>query len=101
QTSAATGKGEQCFHVVVDHQTGKDSKTEPITSGDDLTAAKAQNQAMAKTKTSLRAAVAKAVKANQGAKAISVTPASQDGHPTANITLLIGEEWKTVSEKLD
>ena len=28
-------------------------------------------------------------------------PALKDGHPVANVTLVKGNGWKTVSEKLD
>src|SRR6266705_1144954 len=60
QLSVYTMKGDKFFEVVVDHKTGKVVKTEPITSGDDLAAAKKQAEAMAKTKRSLREVVAKA-----------------------------------------
>src|SRR5258707_3198648 len=43
QLSVYTAKDGKFYEVIVDHQTGKVAKTEPITSGDDLTAAKAQN----------------------------------------------------------
>jgi len=45
--------------------------------------------------------VSKAVKANKGYKAASVTPSLKDGHPIAEITLMKGTESKTVSEPLD
>jgi hypothetical protein len=77
------------------------AKTEPITSGDDLTAAKAQNEATSKSKTSLRSAVDKALKANQGYRAVSVIPSSEGGRSTAEVTLVKGNDWKTVKEKLD
>jgi hypothetical protein len=31
----------------------------------------------------------------------SVMPALKDGHPVADVTLVKGSDWKTVSEKLD
>ena len=77
------------------------AKAEPITKGDDLTAAKAQSEAMAKAKRSLDAAASEAVKENKGFRAVSVMPALKDGHPMAGVTLVKGTEWKTVSEKLD
>jgi hypothetical protein len=77
------------------------AKAEPITGGDDLTAAKAQSEAMAKAKRSLGAAASEAVKENKGYRVISVLPALKDGHPMADVTLVKGSEWKTVSEKLD
>jgi len=101
QLSVYTAKGDAFSEVIVDHNTGKVVKAEAITSGDDLTAAKAQNEAMVKASTSLSAAVGRASKANKGYRAVSVTPSMKDGHPTAEITLLKGTESKTVSEALD
>src|SRR5438094_341692 len=68
QLSVYTMKGDKFFEVVVDHKTGKVAKTEAITAGDDLLAAKKQAEAMAKTKRSLRELVDKAEKANPGYK---------------------------------
>ena len=101
QLSVYTIKGEKFSEVIVDHKTGKVAKAEPITGGDDLTAAKAQSEAMAKAKRSLDAAASEAVKENKGYRVVSVMPALKDGHPVADVTLVKGAEWKTVSEKLD
>lgn len=101
QLSVYTMKGDTFAEVVIDHKTGKVAKTEPITSGDDLTAAKAQGEAMAKAKRSLEAAASEAMKENKGFRVVSVMPALKDGHPVAAVTLVKGTEWKTVSEKLD
>jgi len=101
QLSVYTAKGDAFSEVIVDHKTGKVAKSEPITGGEDVTAAKSQNEAMSKANTSLQAAVSKAVKANKGYKAVSATPSLKDGHPTADITLMKGTESKTVSEQLD
>ncbi len=101
QLSVYTMKGDKFSEVVVDHKTGKIAKAEPITGGDDLTAAKAQSEAMAKAKRSLDAAASEAVKGNKGFRAVSVVPALKDGHPVADVTLVKGTEWKTVAEKLD
>jgi len=101
QLSVYTAQGDSFSEVIVDHKTGKVAKAEPITGGDDLTAAKAQNEAISNARTSLEAAVTKAVKANKGYKAISVMPSVKDGHPTADVMLMKGTESKTVPEKLD
>ena len=101
QLSVYTMKGDKFSEVIVDHRTGKVAKAEPITGGDDLTAAKAQSEAMAKAKRSLDAAASEAVKENKGYRVVSVMPAMKDGHPVADVTLVKGTEWKTVSEKLD
>ena len=96
-----TKKGSGFSEVIVDHTTGKVAKTEAITSGDDLTAAKAQSEAMVKAKRSLRTATGQAAKENKGYRPVSVMPAVKDGHPVAEVTLVKGSEFKTVSEKLD
>ena len=101
QLSVYTMKGDKFSEVIVDHKTGKIAKAEAITGGDDLTAAKAQSGAMAKAKLSLSGATEKAVKANNGYRAVSVTPSLKDGHPVAEVTLVKGAEFKTASEKLD
>ena len=101
QLSVYTMKGDKFSEVIVDHKTGKVAKAEPITGGDDLTAAKAQSETMAKAKRSLDAAASEAVKENKGYRVVSVMPALKDGHPVADVTLVKGNEWKTVSEKLD
>jgi len=102
QLSVYTMKGGDKFsEVIVDHKTGKVAKAEPITKADDLVHAKAQSEAMAKAKRSLDAAASEAVKENKGYRVVSVMPALKDGHPVADVTLVKGEEWKTVSEKLD
>jgi hypothetical protein len=101
QLSVYTAKAGKFYEVIVDHQTGKVAKTEPITSGDDLTAAKAQDEAMAKSKSSLRSAVGQALKTNKGYRAVSVVPSADGGQSTAEVTLVKGSDWKTVKEKLD
>jgi hypothetical protein len=101
QLSVYTMKGDKFSEVIVDHKTGKVAKAEPITSGEDLTAAKAQSEAMAKTKRSLDAAASEAARENKGYRVVSVMPTLKDGHPVADVTLVKGSDWKTVSEKLD
>ena len=101
QLSVYTMKGDAFSEVIVDHKTGKVAKAEPITKADDLKDAKAQSEAMAKAKRSLDAAASEAVKESKGYRAVSVMPAVKDGHPVADVTLIKGTEWKTVSEKLD
>ncbi len=101
QLSVYTAKGSEYSEVIVNHRTGKVASGKPITGGDDLTAAKAQAEAMAAAKTPLKAAVQTAVKANKGYRAVSVTPSMKDGHPSAEVTLLKGSETKSVTEPLD
>ena len=101
QLSVYTMKSETFSEVIVDHKTGKIAKAEPITHDADLAAAKAQSEAMAKAKRTLDAAASEAVKENKGYRVVSVFPALKDGHPVADVTLVKGADWKTVSEKLD
>ena len=101
QLSVYTMKGDNFSEVIVDHKTGKIAKTEPITQGDDFAHAKEQSVAMAKAKRSLGAAASEAVKENRGYRVVSVMPTVKDGHPIADVTLVKGADWKTVSEKLD
>jgi hypothetical protein len=101
QLSVYTMKADKFSEVIVDHKTGKIAKTEPITQGDDLTHAKEQSEAMSKAKRSLGAAAAEAVRENKGYRVVSVTPTVKDGHPVADVTIVKGSDWKTLSEKLD
>jgi hypothetical protein len=101
QLSAYTMKGEKFAEVIVDHETGKVVKTEAITGGEDLAAAKEQSDTMAKAKLSLAAAAKKALKANRGFRPVGAVPAMKDGHPTAEVTLVKDKGFKTVSVKLD
>src|SRR2546426_917407 len=64
QLSVYTAKGGKFFEVVVDHTSGAVVKAEPITEGEDLTAARSQIATMAKAKRSLRAAVEQALRGN-------------------------------------
>jgi hypothetical protein len=101
QLSVYTMKGDKFSEVIVDHRTGKVAKAEPITKDEDLKGAKAQSEAMAKAKRSLDAAASDAVKGNAGFRAVSVMPTMKDEHPVAEVMLLKGTEWKTVTERLD
>src|SRR5436190_21723506 len=100
QLSVYTRKAGKFFEVVVDHNTGKVVKAEPIAEGEDYTAAQSQSAALAKAKGSLRTAVAKALRDNAGFRAVSVTPSLKDGRAVADVTLARGEETKTVSVSL-
>jgi len=101
QLSVYTVKGDKFSEVIVDHKTGKVAKAATITKADDLTAAKAQSDAMGKAKRSLNAAASEAGKENKGFRVVSIIPALKDGHAVAAVTLVKGTDWRTVSEKLD
>ncbi len=98
QLSVYTEKAGQFSEVIVNHHTGKVTKTEKIAEGDDYKAAQAQSGAAAKAKTSLASAVTKALKANAGYSAVGATATLKNGQPTAEITLIKGSEFKTVTE---
>lgn len=100
QLSVYTEKAGQFYEVVVDHHTGKVATTEKITDAGDLKDSQAQSAATAKAKSSLRAALAKAVAANKGYSAVSAIAALKDGKAVAEITLIKGKEFKTVTEPL-
>jgi hypothetical protein len=99
--SVYTANKEQFSEVLVDYNTGKIAKSEPITQSRDLDAAKAQSAALTKAKITLRAAVDTAVRGSRGFRAVSVTPSLKDGHAIASVVLLKGEELKTVEQSLE
>jgi len=93
--------GDSFMEVIVDYSTGAVAKVEAITDGGDLAAAQAQKAAMAQSKRSLAEATAAAVKSNAGYRAVSAMPNLDGGHPVAEVTLVRGDEWKVVTERLD
>jgi len=100
QLSVYTEKDGKFSEVVVDPHSGKVVKTEAITEGEDLTAAKAQSGAMAKATKSLTQAIAAAIAEHDGYRAISAMPMLKNGDAVAEIELLKGTDWKTETEKL-
>jgi hypothetical protein len=101
QLSVYVANPKSFSEVIVNHKTGKIAKAEAITSGEDLTAAMAQSEAMARARTSLEEALAKAGSMNQGYRAVAVRSELKDDRPVAYITLMKGEYSKTISERLD
>lgn len=101
QLSVYTAMKGKYSEVIVDHVSGKISKSEQIKQGDDYSHAVAQSKAMAKAKRSLSAAVGRAVAANPGYRAVSAMPALEQGKPVATVVLENSSGTKTVSEKLD
>lgn len=101
QLSVYTIEDGKFAEVLVNYVDGKVAKTEAITEGDDLAAAKAQSAAMAKAKIDLKAAADKAIGQNAGFRAVSVTPALKEGHAVATLGLLRGEQLKTVDQSLE
>src|SRR5438309_11782566 len=68
QLSVYTMKGAKFSEVIVDHTTGKVAKVDAITSAEDVTAAKAQSEAMARAKRSLESAGCAAVYGIRGCR---------------------------------
>jgi hypothetical protein len=101
QLSVYTVKdGSKYFEVIVDHNTGEIAKAEPITGGDDLTAAKKQSDGLFRATRELREAVKEAKRDNPGYQAVSVWSEMKDGHSIATVTLVKDNDWKTVVNDL-
>jgi rhodanese-related sulfurtransferase len=101
QLSVYTATADGYAEVIVDHRTGEVVKTTAITAGEDFAAAQAQSEALGKARTSLRAAVRKAARANNGYRPVRASYAIRDGHPVARVTLMKGGESKAISITLD
>jgi uncharacterized membrane protein YkoI len=101
QLSVYTAKDGKFFEVLVNHVTGRVLRTEPITEGDDLSAAKEQSAAMANAKTSLQAAVDKTMAESANTRAVRVVPGMKDGHPIASIDVLTYNQVRTIQQPLD
>ena len=100
QLSVYTAQGSTFQEVLVDYTTGKIAKAGPLDEADDVVAAKKQMAAMAKAKTTLKAATDKAESENAGYRAVSATPTLKADHAVAKVTLVKGNQFKTVSEPL-
>src|SRR6266446_7301401 len=87
--------GTKYSEVIVDHTSGEIAKAEPITGGDDLVAAKKQNDGLFSATRELREAVREAKRDNPGYSAVSVWPERKDGHSMATVMLVKDNDWKT------
>jgi hypothetical protein len=101
QLSIYTMKGDGFAEVVINPASGKVDKAESITDKEDLEHATAQKVTMDKAKITLLAAADKALKSNSGYRAVSIVPQMKADHPVAEVTLLRGKAFKTVTEPLD
>jgi hypothetical protein len=100
--TSKTGPSADAFmEVIVDYSSGVVLKVETISDGGDLAAAQAQKAAMDRARRSLAEATADVVKANAGYRAVSAMPSLDNGHPVAEVTLVHGDDWKVVIERLD
>jgi hypothetical protein len=101
QLSVYTVKdGSKYFEVIVDHTSGEIAKAEPITGGDDLTAARKQSEGLFRATRELREAVKEAKRDNPGYLAVSVWSEMQDSHSIATVMLVKDNDWKTVVNDL-
>jgi hypothetical protein len=101
QLTVYTTKDGKFSEVLVDQSTGKVAKSEAITGGNELAAAERQMEAYGKSKTSLKTAVAHAEAAYPGYRAVSVTPTLNKGHPVAVVSLLQGNQARSIAESLE
>jgi len=93
--------GNAFLEVIVDYSSGVVLKVETISDDGELAAAQSQKAAMDLARRSLAEATADAVKANAGYRAVSAMPSLDNGHPVAEVTLVHGDDWKVVIERLD
>jgi hypothetical protein len=101
QLTVYTTKDGKFSEVLVDQSTGKVAKSAAITDGNELAAAERQMEAYGKSKTSLKTAVSRAEGAYPGYRAVSVTPTLNKGHPVAVVSLLQGNQARSIAESLE
>jgi hypothetical protein len=101
QLSAYVQSAGEFDEIKLNPESGASMATEKITDAADVKDAQEQSASMAKAKTTLQAAVQHAVAGKNGARAISVYPALQNGQAIATVTLLDGDSFSTIVEKLD
>ena len=100
-SKTASSAADAFMEVIVDYSSGVVLKVGTISDGGDLAAAQAQKTAMERARRSLAEATADAVKGNAGYRAVSATPSLDNGRPVAEVTLVHGDDWKIVVERLD
>ena len=101
QLSIYTMKGNDFLEVVADPKAGAIAYAQEITDAMDLNEAIEQQAAVAKAKVPLLAAADTAVNENAGSRAVSIVPELKNGQAMAEVTLLTGNTFKKVTEKLD
>jgi hypothetical protein len=101
QLSVYVERSDGFREIIINPRSGGAAGATTITEGDDLKDAQDQSAAMAKAKTTLLTSAQQAVGANPGSRAVSVVPELQNGQPVAIVTLLSGDKFSKVTEKLD
>ncbi len=100
QLSVYTAKDGKFTEVRVDQSTGKVTKAEVITEANGLEDVEKQMEAYSKAKIPLKAAVSQAELAYPGYRAVSVTPMISKGRPVAVVSLLQGNQARSIAEPL-
>jgi len=101
QLSVYTLKDGRFSEVIVDYATGAVARVVPIEDGQDARSAREQRGAMAKARRPLQEVANDALAANPGFTVVSVVPSLAEGRPFAEVTLVRGDEWKTLRDRLD
>ena len=101
QISVYLKAGNQFREAIVDPISGSIVTTKPLIDPKEITEAEAESAAVDRAKLPLEAALAAAVTANEGYRAVSVIPMLGDNESVAAITLINNEGLKQVTEKLD
>lgn len=99
--SVYTAKDGKFSEVLVDQDTGKVAKSEALSEGSELANAQKQMEVYGKSKTTLRNAVAQAELSYPGYRAVSVTPTLNKGRPVAVVSLLQGNQSRSIAEPLE
>jgi hypothetical protein len=86
--------------VFLDPATGKVLSTDKLTDDDDIKVTRKYSAAILNAKFTLASALAKALAANAGYTAVKIVPAIKNGYVIAQITLIKGTTFKTVTEPL-
>ena len=86
--------------VFLDPATGKVLSTNKLTDDDDIKVTKKYSAAILNAKFTLASALDKALAANPGYTAVKLIPAIKNGYVIAQITLIKGTKFKTVTEPL-
>lgn len=101
QLSVYTSQEGHFWEVIVDHHSGRIAEAKEIKDGEDLAAAKSQDEAVTKGKRSLSAVATRALRKNPGSRIVSIIPGVNAGRPVATIRLVKGTTFKTISEALN
>src|SRR6266850_3285288 len=98
--SVFTEKAGVFSEIFLDPATGKTLSTDKLTDEDDIKVTKKYSAAILNAKLTLTSALDKALAANPGYTAVSVTPKIKNGYVIAEVKLIKGTKFKTVTEPL-